>query len=355
MILLSLVYILLQVILFTAIKKFFSSNGGSSNEIKISIITAARNESSSIKDCIEAIKKIEYPDSNFEFIISDDDSSDDTYKVAEQEIKGHFNFKLTGNDKSMIAGKRDALLRGIKQSSFPFILITDADCIPSPGWLRKCSALFEQGYDFIFGPAPFYMENNLVNQISCMENLKNQFLSFSLATLGFPYTASARNMGFSLKAFTRIGGYSRTRQTIGGDDDLLLREAVRNGLKIKAFYDRNAFVYSSSKKTLKEYLKQKARHTSTSVHYMFRHKFILAIWHLLNLFITSSIFLVFLNINFIWLFIIKLVSDFIILISIQQRFGYKFKMLQLILLDLLYELFIVINFYNAVFRKNEWK
>ena len=123
MILLSSVYILLQIILFAAIQKFFGSNGGSSKGTGISIVTAARNESSSIKESIGAIKKMEYSDSNFELIISDDNSSDDTYKVAERELKGHDNFKITATDKSSAGGKRDALLTGITMSSFPFILI----------------------------------------------------------------------------------------------------------------------------------------------------------------------------------------------------------------------------------------
>ena len=355
MILICLAYILLQILLFSAIKRFFRHNSSSTTGAGISVVTAARNESSSIKEFIGAIKKIKYPESNFELIISDDNSSDDTYEVAEQEIRGYINFKLTGNHKSPAAGKRDALLRGITESSFPFIVITDADCIPSPGWLRRCSGLFEEGYDFIYGPAPFYKENNLVNYISCMENLKNQFLSFSLAALGFPYTAAARNMGFSREAFARIGGYRNTRQTIGGDDDLLLREAVKNGLKVKAFYDRNAFVYSKSKDTLKEYLKQKARHTKTSFHYLLRNKIILGAWHLLNFAMFFSVFLLFINLNFVWFFIVKMISDTVILLSIQKKFGYDFKIIEIIYLNIFYELFIVINFYNALFKKPKWK
>lgn len=355
MILLSLVYILIQIILFAAIKRFFRVNRGNSKNVGISIVAAARNESSSVKRFVGAIKKIEYPESKFELIISDDNSSDDTYKVAERELKGQANFKLSGIVKSSDKGKRDALLNGIRMSSFPFVAVTDADCSPSPGWLKCCSGWFEQGYDLIFGPAPFYMENNIVNHLSCMENLKNQFLSFSLATLGFPYTAAARNMGFSKEAFIRIGGYTNTTDTAGGDDDLLLREAVRYGLKVKAFYDRDAFVYSNSKNTLREYLKQKTRHTKTSFHYLFRHKIILGIWHLLNLIMTFSVFLIFLNINFIWLFIVKITTDIIILSSIQQKFEYSFGVFKLIYLDLLYEVFIVINFYNALFKNPGWK
>ena len=84
----------------------------------------------------------------------------------------------------------------------------------------------------LFGIAPFYQKKNLVNKISCFENLRSSVLSFSMASIGLPYTAAARNFGFSKNAFESLGGYSKTKDTKSGDDDLLLREAVKNKLKI---------------------------------------------------------------------------------------------------------------------------
>ena len=114
---------------------------------------------------------------------------------------------------------------GIEASKFPFILITDADCIVSPQWLKSCAAVFHQGYDFIFGPAPFYPENNFINNVSCYENIRNQFLTFSFANIGLPYSASARNFGFTKEAFQKIGGYKNTTDTLSGDDDLLIKRS----------------------------------------------------------------------------------------------------------------------------------
>ena len=87
----------------------------------------------------------------------------------------------------------------------------------------------------------------------------------------------------------------------------LLREAVRNKLKVKAFYDKDAFVYSRTKRSLKEYLNQKARHTQSSLHYSLKNQIVLGLWHLINLFMFFSPLLMFFNFNFIWLFIIKMI------------------------------------------------
>ncbi len=355
MIIICTIYILCQFILFTGILIFFRSSPHESDKIKISIITAAKNEISVIEKFIYAVKSIRYPEINFELIIVDDNSTDDTFKTAAEFIKDESNFRIIKTESKTLSGKRGSLLKGIEQATFPFVAVTDADCIPSSGWLKSYSAMFEKKYDIVFGPSPFYQEKSIINNISCIENLKTQYLSFSLAVMGLPYTAGARNMGFSKKSFFRIGGYINTQDTLSGDDDLLLREAIRNKLRIKAFYDKNAFVYSSTKRTLKEYLNQKARHTQSSLHYLLRNKIILAVWHLLNLFMLLSLILAFINIHFIWLFTIKMITDIVVLLYTQRKFGYNFNLFEIFYLDIVYEIFIVINFFNAIFRKIEWK
>lgn len=351
----SIAFILSIIILAAGFKKYPVSPSGYSDSIKISIVTAAKNEAAVIERFISSIEMLDYPAEKFEVILVDDNSTDNTYPIVQKLIEQKNNFIVLKADQKIFSGKRGALQRGIDVSQFPYILITDADCIPNPNWLQTCAAVFQKGYDFIFGPAPFYKENNFINKISCMENLKNQFLAFSLASLGMPYAASARNFGFSKDAFLKIGGYKKTLDTLSGDDDLLLREAVKNKLKISCFYDNDATVYSFTKTKLKDYLQQRARHTQSSFHYLLRHRIILGIWHGLNLLMLFSPLLLFINFDLIWLFVLKMIADTFTISLIQKRLGYDFNVIEIILFDFFYEIFIVINFFNALFRKIEWK
>lgn len=350
------IYIILFLILAAGYFRFITSKPVNPPPSEISVIVPAKNEELVIADCINSLMRLDYPEHKFEVIIVDDHSSDNTYSSGLELALTRNNFKVIKADNKTLPGKRGALLKGIEEAEYPVIMITDADCLPSPGWLTSASALFNQGYDFIFGPAPLIREpDNFISSLSCIENLKSSFLSFSLASLGLPYTAAARNMGFSKEAFFKIGGYSNTQDTISGDDDLLLREAVKNGLKIKAFYDKNAMVFSKTPLSLSEYLRQKTRHTQSSLHYLFKHKIILGSWHLLNLFIIFSPFLVFRDLNFVWPAAFKLSTDIIILSLIQKRYGYHFNIIELFYLDITYEIFLVINFLNSLFRKVGWK
>ncbi len=350
------VYIIFFLILIIGYFRFIASNRINTPVSEISIIVPAKNEEQVIEDCINSLKRLAYPEHKFEVIIVDDDSSDNTYKSALKLTANKYNFKIIRVDNKSLPGKRGALLEGIRKASFPFIVITDADCMVPVNWLNSFSGLFEQGFDFVFGPAPLIRKhNNFIGGVSCMENLKSSFLSFSLASLALPYTAAARNMGFSKEAFFKIGEYSNTLDTLSGDDDLLLREAVKNKLKIKAFYAKDALVFSRAPSSLSEYLSQKTRHTQSSFHYLFIHRFILGIWHSLNLFMVFSPLLILLNVHFIWVFVLRMLIALIVFSSIQNKFGYKFTPLEILLFDVVCEVFIVVNFFNALFRKAEWK
>jgi cellulose synthase/poly-beta-1,6-N-acetylglucosamine synthase-like glycosyltransferase len=325
------------------------------NLLHFSIIVAAKNEENNISNLISAIKKLNYPQSKFEVIIVDDSSYDDTYEFATMLINKLENFTVVRTTDKKYDGKRGALDYGISLAKHPFIAITDADCIPEENWLFCLSPKFSAGCNFVFGIAPFYQTNKLVNKVSCFENFRNSLLAISAANYGFAYTASARNFSFNKDAFENIGGYKNTTETISGDDDLLLREAVKKGLKVCTLTLPGSYVCSETKKTFKEYFSQRARHTQTSFHYSFKQKLLLTLWHLMNLVFALSPVLMFINIIFILPFLIKILFDTSIALIYQRKFGYRFFIFEVIYLQLIYEIFLVVHFIKAKFGKIEWK
>ncbi len=321
----------------------------------VSIIVAAKNEEKNIAELINCISKQNFGKNSFELIIVNDGSTDGTSESIINNSSQVNSLKLLEIGKEESSGKRNALSLGIKNSKHSFICITDADCSPQKNWLKSFSEKFSEGYDFVFGIAPFYQKKNLVNKISCYENFRGSMLATVMTKLGLPYTAAARSFGFSKKAFEKIEGYKNTYDTLSGDDDLLLREAVKNKMKIGIVTDPDAFVLSKSKFRFKEYFKQRSRHTQSSFHYLLKQKIVLAFLHLLNLLILFSPLLLFVDKIFIIPFIVKVVSDLIIGLVYQKRFGYRFSFFEIVYLQISYELFLIIHFFNALFKKAEWK
>ena len=324
------------------------------SDLNFSIIIAAKNEEKNIPDLINSLNNLNYPKENFEIILVDDNSSDNTFNAAKNLTNNIDNFKIFKITEKELPGKKGALTFGISKAKNPYIMITDADCLPSPNWLNIYSGAFSKGFDFIFGISPFEQNNYLANRISCFENLRNSILTFAASKLNFPYSASARNFGFRKTSFEKLNGYANTAETLSGDDDLLLREAVKNKFKIGSIINKDALVLSSAKNTFKEYFIQKSRHTKTSLHYLLKHKLFLGGWHILNMFFLFSICLYFLNPILIWPFILKILIDIIVALLMQKKFNYKFNIFEIFYLQIFYEGLLIINFLGALFRKERW-
>lgn len=322
---------------------------------KLSVIIAAKNEEKNVTQLLDSLSKLNYPEENFEVIIVDDNSDDNTYNLIQSRIADKINYRIIRADKKKYEGKKGALQIGVENAKYNFIVITDADCKPEINWLRAIASKLDAGYDFIFGVAPIESGKKLVHKLSAFENLRNTYLNIAAVGINIPYSASARSFAFRKKSFERIGGYSKTTQTISGDDDLLLREAVKNKMIIGTLVDEEAFVYSSAPKSFKEYKKQKIRHLKTSFYYLFKQKIFLAAWHLVNLACVLSILLTILSPLFLLPFLVKLIFDLFIIIKHQQDLGQKFSFYEIIYLQILFEIFIVINFFKSLSKKADWK
>src|ERR1039457_3799263 len=148
------------------------------NLLNISIVISAKNEANNIPSLLNSLKNIEYPENNFEIILVDDNSSDLTYYQADGFRNELPNLKVIKVENKKYPGKKGALAIGINNTVNDYILITDADCIVSPGWLQIYSEKFILGYDFLFGNAPFLNQPGFVNTISRFENLRT-FLLYS--------------------------------------------------------------------------------------------------------------------------------------------------------------------------------
>ena len=341
------------IVILISLRDLFKIKSEFSELVNISVVTAAHNEERCIGALIEAAALQEYPSSKFEVIIVDDNSTDSTYETAEISAQGKGNIEVVKLPAGK-RGKKDALEFGISKAKYDNIMITDADCLPARGWLKAFAGKFADGGEFIIGIAPFRFTGSLVNKISCFENLRNSILTLSFYIAGMPYSAAARSLGFTKKLFESAGGYLKTRATLGGDDDLLLREAVNVGAKILTVTNTEAFVFSSTKESLSAYFSQKSRHVKTSFNYNMPAKIILALWHTVNLIMLFSPLLWFVSPLFALMAFIKLIVDVAAARVYQNRFGYKFNLINVLMLQIIYEITIIINFFNAAFRKDKW-
>lgn len=104
----------------------------------ISVIVPAHNEQAVIRACLESVFQQDYP--NFEVILVDDRSTDNTAAIARTVAKGRDNFTLISLDNrpNGWTGKCHALDKGVRHASGRWFAFLDADSSLHKSALRQC-------------------------------------------------------------------------------------------------------------------------------------------------------------------------------------------------------------------------
>ena len=107
----------------------------------VSIMIPAHNEEHVIANTVENILSLDYP--NYEVIIIDDRSTDDTAKVLDELADRHKNIKVLVRDKDAFPGKSAVLNDAMGIASGEAILVFDADATVQPDFLKILVPLLE--------------------------------------------------------------------------------------------------------------------------------------------------------------------------------------------------------------------
>lgn len=271
-IIVQLYYILL---IFQKLAFFHPQRKSTVNEIPVSVIIAARNESHKLQENLRFILEQDY--SNFEVIVVNNNSSDDSYQVLSAFKKGYNHLEIIefNNPDHVRQGKKLPLTLGIKAAKNEHLLLTDADCTPkSNQWIKKMARGFKEK-EIILGYGPYIKTNGLLNSIIRFDTAWIGMNYFSFALNGLAYMGVGRNLAYTKSAYQAVDGYKSHHMLASGDDDLFIQEASKNsslGIEI----DADTHCFSPSKKTWSEWVHQKSRHFTTAPKYSFIKKLLLA-------------------------------------------------------------------------------
>lgn len=100
--------------------------------MKFSIIICGYNEEANIGECLQSCLDLDYPKNNYEIVYVDNDSSDDSIKIAE---KYPINIFIETK-----RGPSEARNRGIKESKGEILLFLDADTNIDANYLKMCES-----------------------------------------------------------------------------------------------------------------------------------------------------------------------------------------------------------------------
>ena len=252
--------------------------------IPISIIICAKNEAENLKANLPQILSQEY--SNFEVVLVNDSSTDNTLEIMKNYKAKHNNINLVDvkTNETFWGNKKYALALGIKVSKNDFLVFTDADCVPNSNkWLAHISGNFSNQKSIVLGYGAYSKKRfSLLNKLIRYETVLTALQYFSFANLGMPYMGVGRNMAYRKEVFYNNSGFNNHMSIKSGDDDLFINE-VGNNTNTAICYTKDSFTVSEPKTSFRAWILQKRRHISTAKFYKIKHKF------LLGLFFTSQL------------------------------------------------------------------
>ncbi len=328
--------------------------------VPISVIVCAHDEEQNLRELVPALLAQDHPE--FEVIIVEDRSNDDTYDYLLQATKENEKLKMVHvtQKPDKINGKKFALTLGIKAAKYDQVLLTDADCRPAGNqWIKQMSSHFQNNVQFVIGASPYEKGKGLLNSFIRFESLITSIQCIGFALLGKPYMGVGRNLAYKKEVFLSNKGFHPYLEVTGGDDDLFVNKYANKSNAVVSIGEKS-HTLSKPKTSWKEFYTQKLRHLSVGKYYHFSDKFILGLFSLswmAGYFIAIPAILIGqIGLVLIGLFIVRWILLIVILNAVPRRLGGEFEAWKTPFLDFIYVFYYLVTGAKALLTKKvKWK
>lgn len=221
----------------------------------VSLVVPAYNEGVVIEAAIRSLLELDYP--NYEILVIDDGSSDDTYQKALAVARESTVVPVRVITKKN-GGKAEALNTGMSQAHGEFILNMDGDSKMSPNVLRACVRHFDDPrIGAVAGNVKVINRENIWSNIQALEYVEGLAMARKAQSLLRAVNIIPGPLGmFRKSVLQQVGGYDH--DTFAEDCDLTLKILVR-GWHIA--YESSAVAWVETPSRLLDLLKQRYRWT----------------------------------------------------------------------------------------------
>ncbi|MFQ6040358.1 MAG: glycosyltransferase, partial [Candidatus Poribacteria bacterium] len=293
----------------------------------VSVVVAARNEEDNLSACLKSLLTQSYPREQYEVIVVDDHSTDNTYSIAcafaadnpilkvlkldnaaecrmrnaecsherrERNAKDdpepfrYFRdlscFSRLNSEIRNPMGKQMALDWGIQSCRGEIILSTDADCIVPDTWIESMVKAYEREVGVVVGFSMLDEGCQEIEEYSRDSSFKSfhRFLrslfiklqSLELLSLfsafagglkiGVALACTGNNIGYRRQVYDELGGFVNLGITVA-EDNMFIQWVDRcSKWKIKPLCHADVTVLTRPMKTVKDFMRQRLRWASNS-------------------------------------------------------------------------------------------
>ena len=212
---------------------------------EISILIAARNEESNIRQCLDSLLKLDYPKDKLHIVCGNDQSTDSTGLILAEYASLHTHIKVVEimDDDSGLKAKARVMAQLEEFANGEFYLITDADINVKPEWAKYMVRSMEQETGVCSG-------TTVVKGDGAWGKMQEMDWAYFMGMLniisynGVPATAVGNNMIVRADAYHQVGGYRGIQFSIT-EDYKLYSEICKKGWKWNNIMQKEVTVYSA--------------------------------------------------------------------------------------------------------------
>ncbi len=242
---------------------------------KFSIIISARNEAENIKDCMADIIAQDYPSQNFEIIVVDDFSEDNTSEIVKQ-----FAIQNPGFDIRLIrmadlqlkeqnSFKKAAITLAINESKHAWIITSDADCRRGTEWLSTIASFIDRNNPvLVSAPVCLNGSDRFFDKAQSLEFMGLVGIGGASIALKNPNMCNGANLIYQKDAFKEVKGFEGNDDIASGDDEFLMHKMFAKWPdKISFLKSPDAIVFTKPESDFKSFIQQRKRWVSKSRKY----------------------------------------------------------------------------------------
>jgi|ERR1700757_1384692 len=231
---------------------------------KISIIIPFRDEEHTIVKCLESLMEQDFPKELLELILVDDNSEDDTKRLAENLLHArNFTYQLIDLKTHNLSGKKAAIELAVEKANGTIIITRDADTYTkSTRWLKSIA------YEFVITKpklllAPVMLTGtSFIQLFQRFENLAISSISYAFAKNKLPFVCSGANLAYRKESFLQVNPYKDNLHIASGDDMFLLQGFIDAKLKVSTIKNPCAIAYTKAEKDVASFINQRLRWAS---------------------------------------------------------------------------------------------
>lgn len=213
---------------------------------KISVAVCTYNRSDVLPKCLESLVDQTTTLEFFEVLIIDNNSTDETKKIADDFCEKHTNFKYIFEEKQGLSHARN---RATTEAKGEFLAYIDDDAIADREWVKNILDAIKTDSSMVAFGGPIYPwykseKPKWFKDEFGLYSLGDEHLQLNLQN--HPFGLSGSNMIFKKDILAKYNGFSAEYGMAGnkiafGEESLLFNKMLRNNENVQYFPD--LFVY----------------------------------------------------------------------------------------------------------------